>query len=302
MGGGSAVFSGYTRAPSLQPLLQGLQFLARLETHRLARRNGYLGASAGIAADPGLSRLYVEHSEATQFDAITLLERTFHAIENRFHRGFRLGLGNTGPVHHFVDDIEFDQGASDVFLQPDDRIDFTPMSSNSATVPRKGVSPEAFLRACAQFATGVAIATVLDGSGAPHGMTVNSFTSVSLIPPLVLVCIDHKAGIRNLLLKSNLFAVNVLRESQQELSMQFARPGEDRFGAVEWFPGETGVPLIPGALATLECAVFERIESGDHTIMIGEVVSAIRHEGRPLLYFSSSYQNLAEPLTEPGEN
>jgi flavin reductase (DIM6/NTAB) family NADH-FMN oxidoreductase RutF len=181
----------------------------------------------------------------------------------------------------------------DVFLQLDDRIDFTPMSSNPVTVPRKGVGPQAFLRACAQFATGVAITTVVDASGAPHGMTVNSFTSVSLTPPLVLVCIDHRAGIRNLLLKTEFFAINVLRENQQELSMHFARPGEDRFGAVEWFPGETGMPLIPGTLATIECAVFERIESGDHTIMIGEVVSAIRHEGRPLLYFSSSYQNLA---------
>ena len=173
------------------------------------------------------------------------------------------------------------------------------MSSNPSRVPRKGVAPEDFLRACAQFATGVAITTVLDGAGAPHGMTVNSFTSVSLIPPLVLVCIDHKAGIRNLLLKTEFFAINVLRENQQQLSMQFARPGEDRFGTVEWFPGETGVPLIPGALATLECSVFERIESGDHTVMIGEVVSAVRHEGRPLLYFSSSYQTLDREESEP---
>ena len=166
------------------------------------------------------------------------------------------------------------------------------MSSNPVTVPRKGVGPEAFLRACAQFCTGVAITTVLDSTGSPHGMTVNSFTSVSLQPPLVLVCIDRKARILAHLLQSEFFAINILRENQQSLSMRFARPGEDRFGTVEWYPGDTGMPLIPGALATLECTAFQQIESGDHTILIGEVVAAIRHEGRPLLYFSSSYRSL----------
>jgi flavin reductase (DIM6/NTAB) family NADH-FMN oxidoreductase RutF len=166
------------------------------------------------------------------------------------------------------------------------------MSSNPVTTPRKGVGPQVFLRACAQFATGIAVTTVLDYSGAPVGMTVNSFTSVSLTPPLVLVCIDHKARILDSLRMSEFFAINILREDQQSLSMRFARPVEDRFDAVEWFPGETGMPLIPGALATMECTVFQRVEAGDHTIVIGEVVSAIRHEGRPLLYFSSSYQIL----------
>lgn len=168
------------------------------------------------------------------------------------------------------------------------------MSSNPVTAARKGVGPEAFLRACAQFSTGVAIATVLDSAGAPHGMTVNSFTSVSLEPPLVLVCIDHKAGIRVHFLSCEFFAINILRESQQALSTRFARPGEDRFGSLEWYPGSTGAPLIPDALATLECTVFERLESGDHTIVIGEVVSAVRHEGSPLIYFSSSYRGLKE--------
>jgi len=176
------------------------------------------------------------------------------------------------------------------------------MSSNPVTAPPKavdpGVGPQAFLRACAQFSTGVAIATVLDSAGAPHGMTINSFTSVSLEPPLVLICIDHKARILDQLLTSNFFAINILRDTQQDLSERFARPGEDRFGAVQWYPGETGMPLIPDALATLECAVFQRIPAGDHTILIGEVVSAVRHEGSPLLFFSSSYQALAPQKPE----
>src|SRR5215831_5026839 len=99
--------------------------------------------------------------------------------------------------------------------QLDDRIGFTSMSSNPVTVSRKGVAPDAFLRACAQFSTGVAIATVLDPAGAPHGMTVNSFTSVSLEPPLVLICIDHKARILDHFLASQAFAINILRENQQ---------------------------------------------------------------------------------------
>jgi flavin reductase ActVB len=126
-------------------------------------------------------------------------------------------------------------------------------------------------------------------------MTVNSFTSVSLEPPLVLVCIDRKARILEHFVTSDLFAVNILRENQQELSMHFARAGEDRFDSLSWYPGDTGMPLIPGALATLECAVYQRIESGDHTILVGEVMSAIRHEGRPLVYFSRAYRRLHEP-------
>ena len=168
------------------------------------------------------------------------------------------------------------------------------MSSNPVTVPQKGIGPQAFLRACAQFSTGVAVATVLDGAGSPHGMTVNSFTSVSLEPPLVLICIDHKARILDQFLASELFAINILRENQQNLSEHFARPGEDRFGAVEWYPGETRMPLIPSALATLECTVFQRTPAGDHTILIGEVVSAVRHDGRPLVFFSSSYRLLEQ--------
>ena len=123
-------------------------------------------------------------------------------------------------------------------------------------------------------------------------MTVNSFTSVSLEPPLVLVCIGCKARVLEYFCESKFFAINILRDNQQTLSMRFARPGEDRFDNVDWYAGETGMPLISGALATMECTVFQRFESGDHTVLIGEVVSAIRHEGRPLLYFSSGYRNL----------
>ena len=166
------------------------------------------------------------------------------------------------------------------------------MSSNPVTEFPKGVGPETFLRACAQFATGVGVVSVLDASGAPHGMTVNSFTSVSLDPPLVLVCIDHKARIQEHVIAGKYLAINILRENQEALSSHFARPADDRFGTVEWYPGETGMPLLTGVLATMECAVTERIPAGDHTIVVGQVLAAVRHEGRPLVYFSSSYRNL----------
>ncbi len=176
------------------------------------------------------------------------------------------------------------------------------MSSNPVAAAPKAegnaVGPQAFLRACAQFSTGVAIATVLDSDGSPHGMTINSFTSVSLEPPLVLICIDHRAHILEHFLKSDFFAINILRETQQALSERFARPAEDRFGTVEWYPGQTGAPLIPDALAVLECTVFQRTPAGDHTILIGEVVNAIRREGQPLVFFSSSYQVLEQQSRE----
>lgn len=168
------------------------------------------------------------------------------------------------------------------------------MSSNPVTVPRKGVGPDTFLRACGQFTTGVAITTVLDASGTPHGMTVNSFTSVSLEPPLVLVCIDRKTRIIEHFAQSDFFAINILRDNQQELSMRFARPVDNRFDAVEWYAGESGMPLIAGSLAMIECAVERRIDAGDHVILIGEVIGAVRHEGRPLLYYGSSYRRIDE--------
>src|SRR4051812_26831832 len=142
--------------------------------------------------------------------------------------------------------------------QPHDRIEFIPMSSNS---PR--VSGEEFRRACGRFATGVTIAAVLDSGGGPHGLTVSSFTSVSLEPPLVLICLGHDVSVISHFRKATFFGISVLAEHQQALSERFARKGQDRFDGVSWHPGITGVPLLSRSLSRMECAIHQRIQMGD---------------------------------------
>jgi len=149
-----------------------------------------------------------------------------------------------------------------------------------------------FRRACAKFPTGVTIVTVLDAEGCPHGMTASSFTSVSLEPPLVLVCVDHRASVLAHLRRAQHISINILSEGQQDLSAHFARPGHDRFTGVEWEAGQGGVPLISGALARFECSIHRMVDAGDHTILIAEVLDAEYHDGRPLVYFGSSYHKL----------
>ncbi|MCS6953268.1 MAG: flavin reductase family protein [Bryobacterales bacterium] len=159
-------------------------------------------------------------------------------------------------------------------------------------MPFSAVNRDSFRRACAKFPTGVAIATVNGADGAPHGLTVNSFTSVSLSPPLVLICVDHAAAVLRHFRAAQCFGINVLRESQRELSVHFARKGHDRFDGMEWTPGATGAPLLAGVLASLECVVEKTVEAGDHTIFIGKVVAAAAHPGRPLVYYESGYHTL----------
>jgi flavin reductase (DIM6/NTAB) family NADH-FMN oxidoreductase RutF len=155
------------------------------------------------------------------------------------------------------------------------------------------VTSEEFRRACGRFATGVTIASVLDPQGVPHGLTVSSFTSVSLNPPLILICLGHDVTIIDLFRASSYFGINVLAENQRDLSERFARKNHDRFNGLAWHRGETGVPLLPGTLASIECAVDQRITAGDHDIFVGEMVSARVADGQPLVHFASRYRTLA---------
>jgi flavin reductase (DIM6/NTAB) family NADH-FMN oxidoreductase RutF len=155
------------------------------------------------------------------------------------------------------------------------------------------VNGELFRRACSQFATGLAIATVRAADDAPHGLTVNSFTSVSLDPPLVLICIDEQCQALHHFREGGFFAVNILAAGQEALSEAFARRVDNRFEDQEWCAGETGAPLIPGVLATMECRLVNVIELGDHRVMVGEMVAASIAEGSPLVYFRSSCGRLS---------
>lgn len=158
---------------------------------------------------------------------------------------------------------------------------------------REGRDARTFRDALGCFATGVTIVTAMDGEGKPIGLTANSFTSVSLDPPLLLVCIANNAGSAPALEGAERFAVNVLQIGQQLTSNRFAGKGEDRFGATPWAVGEFGTPVLTGSLASFECERHAVHEGGDHFILVGRVLKASFEPQRdPLLYFRGKYRRL----------
>ncbi len=158
---------------------------------------------------------------------------------------------------------------------------------------REGSDARTFRDALGCFATGVTIVTAMTEEGTPIGLTANSFTSVSLDPPLLLVCIATSAGSAAVLDRATRFAVNVLQIGQQPTSNRFAGRGEDRFALTPWEVGEFGTPVLPGSLASFECERHALHDGGDHFILVGRVLKA-RFEPRrdPLLYFRGKYRRL----------
>ena len=134
--------------------------------------------------------------------------------------------------------------------------------------------------------------TTRTADGTPHGLTANSFTSVSADPPLVLVCIDLRCSILEHFPTDGIFVINVLGETQKDLSVRFATLPDDRFDGVAWHPGFHGAPTLDGAIGTFECRVLQRIEAGDHVILLGDVLKAHAGSGRPLVYFGRRYAEL----------
>ncbi len=171
-------------------------------------------------------------------------------------------------------------------------IEFIHMSSEVFPKRPAPVSSDEFRHACGRFASSVTVATVLDSEGVPHGLTVSSFTSVSLAPPLVSICLGHAVSLIEIFRGASHFGINILAEEQQELSQHFARKGHDRFQGVAWAPGATGAPLIEGVLAAIECEVYQRIPVGDHDILVGQMVATRVREGKPLLHFRGGYRKL----------
>jgi len=167
------------------------------------------------------------------------------------------------------------------------------MSSEGTQERGKGVSNEEFRRACGRFATGVAIASVVDECGMAHGLTVSSFTSVSLNPPLLLICLGHDVTMIEAFRRASHFGINILRDEDRELSRRFATKGLDKFNGIGWRAGQTGVPLIDCALTTIECETHQRITSGDHDILVGRVVATRVEDGAPLIYYAGRYRKLA---------
>lgn len=158
--------------------------------------------------------------------------------------------------------------------------------------PRMTFDQRVFRNALGRFATGVAVVTTRDPDGAPVGVTVNSFSSVSLDPPLVLFCLDRSASGLRSFLESTRFAVNILGEDQREISRRFSGPWAERWTGVGYDSGVTGSPLLHGCLANLDCVLVATHDGGDHVILVGRVEQLSETVGRPLLYYSGGYGRL----------
>ncbi len=161
----------------------------------------------------------------------------------------------------------------------------------------KTIDSRTFREVMGRFTTGVTVVTVRDEEK-PHGMTVNSFTSVSLDPLLILVCLDKGATTTDMLLRTRRFSVNILTAEQKRLAQRFAESGneQDRFNGIDYSLSEEGTPILSGVLGHLTCTVDKVVESGDHYIFIGEVVDLGSGDDKmtPLLFYRGNYNVLAE--------
>lgn len=149
-----------------------------------------------------------------------------------------------------------------------------------------------FKLAMSHFASGITVVTT-EHEGARYGMTVASFASLSLHPPLVLICIEKSVKTHDAIAAAQKFGVSILAEDQSEISNRFASRSEDKFAGTDVHIGSTGVPLIGGAICTIECRLHAALPGGDHTIYVGEVVEAEMNDAEPLVYYRSGYREIS---------
>ena len=149
-----------------------------------------------------------------------------------------------------------------------------------------------FRQLLGHFATGVTILTTTTPEGQPRGMTANSLSSVSLHPPLLSVCVDREAEMHPVILQASEFAVNVLASPQEALARRFSDKHEDRFDGVGYHLSPEGLILLDGALAHVICERQATYPAGDHTIVLGRVVSGATHDGHPLLFYRGGYATM----------
>ncbi len=155
------------------------------------------------------------------------------------------------------------------------------------------MEPREFRNCLGAFPTGVTVITAIGPRGEPVGNTVSSFNSVSLDPPLILWSLGRHAFSLKAYLSTDLFAVNVLREGQEELSNRFAKALGDKWAGVDYVTGQNGCPMLCGALAVLECRTAHTYVGGDHVIFVGEVIHAEHDpEGRPLVFHRGKYAGI----------
>lgn len=161
-----------------------------------------------------------------------------------------------------------------------------PASDAQAATP---LDPRALRNAFGAFLTGVTVVTAMDAKGRPLGFTANSFASVSLDPPLLLVCLAKRSYNYAALTGAPGFAVNILAEDQEAISNTFARPSDDRFATVAWRPGPNGAPVLDGVAAWFDCAMHELVDAGDHAVLIGRVAAFDDAGGNGLGYARGAY-------------
>lgn len=156
------------------------------------------------------------------------------------------------------------------------------------------IEAPAFREALARFASGVTVVTTHDPAGAPAAFTASAFTSLSLDPPLILVCLDRRADCFPAFQAAEYFAVSILAAGQAEHARRFAAKGTDKFAGVAIQTGaRTGLPLLPTAAAQLECRTYQLIDGGDHLIIVGEVLHAVSTGHEPLLHFNRQFGRFA---------
>lgn len=154
------------------------------------------------------------------------------------------------------------------------------------------IDPKAFRNACGQFATGVTVVTTVDKEGNRHGMTANSFSSVSLDPMLVLWSVAKTSKSFDVFNDAEYFAIHVLSADQQHLSNQFASKAEDRFEGVDCSSGHGGVPILPDYSAVFQCKMESRYEGGDHVILVGRVLEFENRSQPPLIFHGGKYLDI----------
>ncbi|MGR3624427.1 flavin reductase family protein [Pseudophaeobacter sp.] len=166
--------------------------------------------------------------------------------------------------------------------------------ATETTVDR--IDPLALRDVFGQFATGVTVVTTLTDDGAPIGLAANSFSSVSLDPPLVSWNLSLNAPSLSAFRTSPSFIINILCENSKDLALNFARPSEDKFAGVDWRPGLNGAPVLNQASAVLECETVQRFPGGDHEIYLGRVHQFNRCEKAPLLFYKGQFSQIGAGL------
>lgn len=154
------------------------------------------------------------------------------------------------------------------------------------------ITADQFRKACGLWATGVSIVTSVDHERRPFGLTMNAVTSLSLDPPMFLVCVDRASDTLKAIQETGIFCVNVLAQGQEELSNRFAKKGDNKFSGVKFRNGSTGAPILTGALLAIECTVEAAFPGGDHEIFCGKVERIETEQSvstEPLLYYDGRY-------------